>query len=535
MLLAEQFVCCEADKEFLKYLCVHLKGRFLDGQKKRGNGERRSTKAMGIRTVKNYPSPRLMETIGATNQTPAEAIGELVANCFDARYGDEKLDVTIDMRSGKIAVIDNGKGMTDDILEKSVCIAEDMSRYLERGENAKGHFGMGFKTSCSTLGRFYEIYTRPANRKIEYHTSFDISEYSIRPSGADAWDVKIEDSERFATSPLASATHGTAFVIKNLRKDKGTSYTSAVLTYLGEAFKPHLEHGDRIVVIDESGESREAMPKPYNFVKGTKIDINETFGEGDKYHITGWMALDSHTHNDGLYGFNIYRHDQLVVKFDKTWFTAHLMTSRVIGEVNMDFLEATFYKQGVQQSQDWLIVSTHMKEYLRGIVSASRDISRKGNINDPSERKKIVSKLLSDYGINDSNVENDTAGSAEEKKEKRKKSGINDNIKSVVNEEGLSLEGEGDIMITYLEKSNSGNVQAPFDYIFAESDDEDKAELQVILFADHPLWRKKVDDSVRRIIATSDAIYRMLVEKFDYDTYNALKIRNEWLNKRIEG
>lgn len=40
---------------------------------------------MSRRIVKNYPSPRLMETIDATNQKPAEAIGELVANCFDLR------------------------------------------------------------------------------------------------------------------------------------------------------------------------------------------------------------------------------------------------------------------------------------------------------------------------------------------------------------------------------------------------------------------------------------------------------------------
>lgn len=109
---------------------------------------------MGTRVVKNYPSPRLMETIGATNQTPPEAIGELVANCFDARCGNEKLTITIDMCGGQVAVIDDGKGMTAEILEKAVCIAEDMSNHIERGENAKGHFGMGFKTSCSTLGRF---------------------------------------------------------------------------------------------------------------------------------------------------------------------------------------------------------------------------------------------------------------------------------------------------------------------------------------------------------------------------------------------
>ena len=45
---------------------------------------------MGKTVVKNYPSPRLMETIGATNQKPAEAIGELVANSFDARIEAEK-------------------------------------------------------------------------------------------------------------------------------------------------------------------------------------------------------------------------------------------------------------------------------------------------------------------------------------------------------------------------------------------------------------------------------------------------------------
>ena len=67
------------------------------------------------------------------------------------------------------------------------------------------------------------------------------------------------------------------------------------------------------------------------------------------------------------------------------------------------------------------------------------------------------------------------------------------------------------------------------------SDEDDKAELQVILFKNHPLWSKKVDDEVRKIIATSDAIYRMLVEKLGCETSKALKIRNEWLTKRTVG
>ena len=350
---------------------------------------------MKSRVVKNYPSPRLMETIGATNQTPPEAIGELVANCFDARVGDEKMQIVIDMRDEKICVIDDGCGMTDKVLEKAVCIAEDMSQHIERGKGAKGHFGMGFKTSCSTLGRYYEIFTRPLEENTEYHVAIDISDYSRRPSGADSWDVRIDYDAVRDTPPLGTQKHGTAFVISRL-KDKNIT-VSAVLAYLGEAFKGHIETGDKIVVIDGSG-AHVAKPKQYKFIPGTKIDIDTHFGPDGQYRITGWMALDEQTHNDGLYGFNIYRYGQLVEKWDKSWFRAHLMTSRIIGEVNIDFLDATFYKQGIQQSELWALVRAHMRDFLKPIVKASNAISKKGNIKNPTIRKKIIDEMRSDYG-----------------------------------------------------------------------------------------------------------------------------------------
>ena len=39
--------------------------------------------------------------------------------------------------------------------------------------------------------------------------------------------------------------------------------------------------------------------------------------------------------------------------------------------------------------------------------------------------------------------------------------------------------------------------------------------------------------SLLKILATSDAIYRVLVEKLGKDTNEALKIRNEWINQRV--
>lgn len=498
---------------------------------------------MGKRIVKNYPSPRLMETIGATNQKPSEAIGELVANSFDARIDEEKINITVDMRDKKVVILDNGKGMTSEILERAVCIAEDMSRYIERGKGAKGHFGMGFKTSCSTLGKYYEIFTRPVGESTEYHVGFDIGDYSKRPSGADAWDIEIEDIDiKKSVSPLGSQNHGTAFVISRLRNKNIT--VSAVLSYLGEAFKGHLEMGDTIRVIDSSGEY-DALPIKYDFIKGSRVEINEVFGPDDKFKITGWMALDSKIHNDGLYGFNIYRHNQLVKKWDKSWFRAHLMTSRIIGEVNMDFLDATFYKQGIQQSEDWKIVGIHMKEYLKPMVAATNKVSKEKNIQKPAELKKIVSKLNEDYeqeipeDISVPEEQEDTSKKKDKKKKQQEKNetSINENIKNIVKEQSLVLEDEGEIKITYLEKDARSDMNEAFDYIFQESFDpeEEPAELQVVVFKNHPLWEKKIDSEVIKILATSDAIYRVLVEKLEFDTSEALKIRNDWVYSRTVG
>ncbi len=486
---------------------------------------------MGKRIIKNYPAPRLMETIGATNQSVPEAIGELVANCFDARVENEKMHIVVTIRDGKISVIDNGKGMNEAVLEKAVCIAEDMSRYIERGEGAKGHFGMGFKTSCSTLGGYYEIFTRPINEDEEYHVAFDISDYSRRPSGANAWDVVVEDKPKDANGPLGSADHGTAFVVSRL-KDRHIT-VSAVLNYLGTAFKGHIKAGDQIVVVDSNG-SYPAVANEGSHIKGTRIDIDTVCGPNGAYRITGWMALSDQTHNDGLYGFNIYRHNQLVEKWDKSWFRPHLMTSRIFGEVNLDFLDATFYKQGLQQTEVWKIVTEHMKEYLRPLSKASNAVSKRGNINKPAELKKIVSNLRDDYEEDPIDIDFEKGSSSKsDSKQSQAKSGVNDKIKNVAKEQSLSLADEGKIAITYAEKTNKGNVEAPFDYIFEPGDDSDEqSELQVLVFLDHPLWNKKVDKDVIKVLATSDAIYRMLVEKLGMETNEALRIRNEWVSIR---
>ena len=496
---------------------------------------------MGQRKINIIPDPGLVTKLRA-NLTPPEAIGELVANCFDARINEEKLNISIDLRNDCIVVKDNGKGMPFNILEKALCIAVDMSKYIDRREDAKGHFGMGFKTACATLGDIYEIYTRPIGEDVEYHVEFDLVEFSR----GNTWEAIIEDSKPSKTSPLKEAAYGTAFVIKRLYNSD--SPVSAVLEYMGEAFKYHIEKEDKITVIDENGEYQ-AKPKSYAFLEGTKVKIDETFGPNDKcpdkYHVTGWVAIDSQTHNNGFYGFNIYRKGQLILTHDKSWISAHLMTSRIIGEVHMDFLDSTFYKQGVQRNDDWKIVQKHMREYLKGVQTASRELSRNGNINKPTEKKTIIKKLNNDYSIendvtgnNDVAVENDVVVTSNDSPERlsnvedKPTHTINDIVKEMVTEKSLVLEGNGEIKIRFVEKKEDGHGVGPYDYIFDPT--ETPMELLVLVYENHSLWRKPIDNEVREIIAISDAIYRALVVELGVDSRKALKIRNEWVSQRIE-
>lgn len=503
---------------------------------------------MGKRVVKNYPSPRLMKTIGATNQSDAEAIGELVANCFDARVPGEPVHIVVDCRECMIKVIDDGKGMPFQVLEHAVCIGEDMSRYLERSEGAKGHFGMGFKTSCATLGDYYEIVTRPIGEEVEYRVGFDISDYSKRPTNADAWDIEIEDREKDTAGILGSMEHGTAFVISRLHSS--SLLLGAIMKYLSEAFKGHLVTGDAITIIDIEGESHECKPLEPTYLPGTKVDIDLTCGPNDVYRITGWVALDQQTHNDGNYGFNIYRNNQLVQRWDKSWFKAHLMTSRIVGEVNLDFLESTFYKQGLQESDVWKFITAKMAEYLKPVVTASRTLSRKGNINRPEVKRQVVETLHAAYGVGSSDeamleeyLNGSGADSADSTLEIGSEEASKDivqvaktDVHRVVEVESLELKDGKKIRISCQESGNFTAVPAPFDYTFSDSDDDDEVyELTAIVNTGHALWTayKNTDMNLVCILATSDAIYRTLVERLGYEPRQAQNLRNEWIEKSI--
>jgi len=345
-----------------------------------------------ITTYANSPSPQLLEKIGATNLTLADAVAEIVANSFDAALDGEPVVVEVTVDGEEICVVDSGAGMSEDVLVEAVKLGVDMADVVKKPPGAKGRFGLGMNTACASIGRWSAVYTRPLGAHSEFRVVFDLAEWERRPNVPEAWTIDIEELDLPTDGPLGDREHGTAVVVKKLRQQEPLA--GAVLAKLGEAFKPHLQQGDSILVNGVA-----ATPHNYDFVANSKVPIDIAFGPAHEFQITGWVAIDKQTHNDGDYGFNIYRHGQLVQTWCQEWFAAHLMTSRIIGEVNMDFIGAAIFSQGLQQSDLRRQASAEMKEFLKPVVMASRELSRGSNFRSPDRARQIIDELHDALGL----------------------------------------------------------------------------------------------------------------------------------------
>ena len=173
-----------------------------------------------------------------------------------------------------------------------------------------------------------------------------------------------------------------------------------------------------------------------------------------------------------------------------------------------------------------------MKEYLKTLVAGSRHLSRSGNVHDAQEVRRVAESLAEQYG-GESILPDDELTAPVEESTAADTAGINTTVRNVVTERSLELESGLTVNITIVNRGRGSDVNAPFDYIYEEGDDDgDPSALQVIVYEDHPLWKKKVSDEVRQVLAASDAIYRVLVEKLSVAPAEATRMRNDWVAVR---
>lgn len=472
-------------------------------------------------TIKIYhipPDQTLMEDIGATSFTLAEAIVELVANCIDARPSDKdgnpkNLNIEVSVSPDEVVILDDASGMTEDILVEAARLGAKMDKFLGVRKR-KGMYGLGLKTAAASIGRYWAVHTRTAGSTEDCFLEFDLEKYG---SGSN-WEIEIERRQRTSTSILGNRESGTAIIINKLRSK--TNMPAAVTRMLGDAYTPHILAGDHIFV-----NGYEAPPRSYDFK--TVVEFDEVIGDPkNNWHVHGWVGLDSQTHNDGEYGFNLFRENQLIETWDKSWFKAHLMTSRIIGEAHMDFMPVNFNKQGFKtQSEEWNLTTEHMINFLRPVVKSSRDASR-GKGDETKLQRAIQGMVRAMNGLS-SLDSNDNSNPIDGSKVNDKDVyGNADNNKLSITANSIILKGQ-EIIPTWI-ADDWDSEEVPWDYLDSPCG-ENKTEVQAVLNSASRLYKETTDTNILGLLALSECVTRYLVERCSIEPSEARVIRDKWI------
>lgn len=466
-----------------------------------------------VATYEIAPDPTLMEDIGATSFSVAEAIAELIANSLDARPGDDRLAIAVQVSDGQISVTDNGRGMSADVLAEAVRLGVKMDQIVGNAAPRKGMFGLGLKTAAASLGRVWELHTREVPTHgvppEEHSVVFDLTEWRRRSGDKTfQWAIEVKSDVIDLAGPLGNRVHGTAVVIHQLRER--SPMAGPVLQKLGQAYKPNLEGGDQITVNGEA-----VVPPAFEYVPDSKLDIAEDLSGGRK--ITGWVALDKKTHNDDYFGLNLYRQGQLIEPWNKAWFRAHLMTSRIIGEIHLDFVPTNYFKRGFEtQSVEWKLASERMREVLRPVARASQAMAR--NRNDPLRAAKAVEGLKRATGkagsidLGDEGAP-DTSKTSKDPRE----------VPFEVSPDTLILPGDTVHLVCSVADLSSDVI--PWGYVF----DEAAHELQAVLNSGSRLYAEVKDQTFLGTLALADCVTAFLVDRKGFSSKQAREIRDRWI------
>lgn len=475
------------------------------------------------KTYSNTPDPALLEDIGAGSYTVPEAIAELAANSFDARVGESQVLVKVSLDPEKITILDNGRGMSEEELADGMILGVKMDLIRPRDKARKGLFGLGMKTACASLGRHYSVTSKDVTSGQVSRIVIDLEEWSSHAGDKNfKWEITPEILDDAESGPLLEMSSGTFIEITKL-KDKAP-YQGPVSQKLGHTYKPHLQSGDQIFVNNQQVPIQEFQLLPNSKIEiSQKIKVADT---GSEISLTGWAGLDSKTHNDGNYGLNLYRNGQLIETWYKGWFRAHLMTSRVVGELHLDDLSTNFHKKGFDaQTAEWKTISAAMTQWLKPVASASQQMN-KGK-NDPLKKEKAISGMRRAMGVAPtlpSPISFDGPSHNPEPGERgsEAKNGFE------IREDSIQI-GDETIKLAHSLQPMGEDDYLPWDFVF----DEDSLELQTVINEDSPIYLAVGDEEFFAALAMADTLMTFLVVEKSIPYARARELRDRWLQETV--
>lgn len=461
-------------------------------------------KAVKREPIDVTPHRSLLEKIGSVDFTVSESISELIANSLDATVEGQKAHVVVLIDPKEIAVKDDCRGMTKAVLKESVRLANPMDDFVKYSSTRKSVYGLGLKTACASLGRRWSIETTPEGSHQVYRVEFDLDKWTA--AGRDSWSVEMETLEKPTPHFSRIEDSGTAVVVTRLKVKPNVD---AVRDDLALAYAPHLLAGDEIKVNGDALTYQEPKVRDK-----TRRDIDIHVG---KHHVKGWAGIMEEASMRGRYGFHLYRQDQLIAAFDKSFTGIHPNYSRVIGALHLDHVPTNYNKKGFNtESQEWKEALEVLKKELRSVARESHETFMHGG-------KKITEKDQRDIGEAVAEMA-ESAGTDTQGGTAAAGEGSEGTGKVSASQDSITVAGMSFYFNHNIEDMNDPDRIR--DWFF----DPEARDLTVIINQGSNLFKESKDLPLLAKFCVADAVAEFLVSERRLDFKEAIAFRDRLLN-----
>ena len=178
-----------------------------------------------------------LQNIGYDN---ISAITDIVDNSIDA--GSTKIHIQLEKEneSLKITIIDNGKGMTKDVLDEALKLGSDT---LHDGLSDLGKFGMGLSTAGLALANKTTVFTKNADEDIVYKSMTDVN--TIKHENAFVkWLCEADELDRMRFEHLVNNESGTIVILEDcigIKQNEFSTLKGKVIKNLSRIFRKFMD------------------------------------------------------------------------------------------------------------------------------------------------------------------------------------------------------------------------------------------------------------------------------------------------------
>lgn len=199
----------------------------------------------------------LLSSLRSVGYRPETAIADIVDNCISAGSSTVEISFLWDSLASKIVIVDNGVGMTQEKLIRSMKIGS-ASPWDIRHHNDLGRFGMGMKTAAFSMGKKLTVVSKIESQYA--NACWDLNFIESDTSGI--WKLLVNNTE-YSNVGLSPWEHGTAILIEDLDqivpysnpnsiKTKNSFYSlvDTVAKHLGLIFHRFIEDDSLVISIN---------------------------------------------------------------------------------------------------------------------------------------------------------------------------------------------------------------------------------------------------------------------------------------------